>query len=251
MEFLDRLLNRRRTGCIKGERGGSIEIYGYGNGKVLKFNGTVYSRVSKDSIYTHEYWDCFLPLACLYPRPRVLIIGLGGGTVAYQLRKLFGASVTIDVVETDRSMVRAMESFLPERIEVKVMIGDGAGYVKSIKHRYDTIILDAYVNDLVPEQFLTQEFIDSTYDALGPAGTFAINYINSSNGQERLEGYIALLKARFRVFEVAPNSFTSNVVLVCSKVFGKEEMLERIRAAMPRDGKNLFLLESYEGMKEA
>ncbi len=26
----------------------------------MKFNGTVYSRVNKESIYTHEYWDCFL-----------------------------------------------------------------------------------------------------------------------------------------------------------------------------------------------
>ncbi len=251
MEFLDRLLNRRRTGYIRGEGGGRIEIYEYGNHKVMKFNGTVYSRINKESIYTHEYWDCFLPLAYLYPRPRVLIIGLGGGTVAYQLRKLFGTSIVIDVVETDRNMVGAMESFLPEKIDVNVMIGDGAGYAKSVKHRYDVIILDAYVDDLVPEQFLTQEFVDSAYDALGPAGTLAINYINSSNGQVRLENYISLLKRRFKVFEVAPNAFTLNVILVCSKTFGREDILERIGSGIKTDDVNKHIVSSYENMRDA
>ncbi len=251
MEFLDRLFGIKRTGFIKGESGGRIEIYEYGSQKVLKFNGTVYSRISKDSIYTHDYWDCFLPLAFLYPRPRALIIGLGGGTVPYQLRKILGTSIAIDAVETDKNMVNAMESFLPEKIDVNVMIGDGAGYVKSVKHRYDVIILDAYVDDLLPDQFLTQEFVDGVYEALGPAGTFAINYINSSNGQVRLESYISLLKKRFKVFEVAPNSFTANVVLVCSKTFGREDIIERIGASVKVDDLNKHIVSSYENMKDA
>jgi hypothetical protein len=60
MGSLDRLLNRKHASCINEESGGRIEIYGYGNGKVMKFNGTVYPGVSKDSTCTHEYWDCFL-----------------------------------------------------------------------------------------------------------------------------------------------------------------------------------------------
>ncbi len=250
MGFLDRLLNRRRTGYIKGE-GGRIEIYQYGNEKVMKFNGTVYSRLNPDVIYTHEYWDCFIPLAYIYPKPRVLLIGLGGGTVAYQLKKLLGSSILIDAVDIDKNMVGAMKGFLPEEIDIHVMIGDGAGYVKSVKHRYDVIILDAYVDDLVPGQFLTQEFVDNVYDALGPAGTFAVNYINSSNGQERLENYISLLKKRFRVFEVAPNSFTSNVVVVCSKAFGREDILTRIASGIKADDANKHIVSAYENMKDA
>ena len=42
-------------------------------------------------------WDYFTPLPLLYDKPNILMIGLGGGTIVYQINKLYSRKISMDV----------------------------------------------------------------------------------------------------------------------------------------------------------
>lgn len=249
MDLLGKFLKGHRTAQIR-IGSDTVEVFDYGLERVVKYNGTVFSRISTEGLYTHDYWDFFLPLGFVWKDPRMLIIGLGGGTVAYQLGRLLGNAVSLEAAELNREMIEVMKVFLKEEINMKIHIGDGADFVKGEKGQYNAIILDAYINDLMPKQFFAREFVESTHAALTQDGIFAFNYIKSSNGYGNFDSYVDLLKQSFKVYRVRTGFFTSNTIVVCSKKYGKDELTERINASFKRDGENDFVIDGYERMTE-
>ena len=249
MDILGRFLGSHRTASIQAGKN-HIEVFDWGFERVVKFNGVVYSRLNTESLYTHEYWDFFVPLGFVWERPSLLMIGLGGGTIAFQLSRLRGKDISMEAVDISKEMIGVMKGFLPGEVDLGISIGDGAEFVKGKKAQYSIIILDAYINDLIPEQFFTREFIGDACEALTEDGVLGINYIKSSNGYGKFESYVGLLKSRFRVFRLHTGFFTGNTVLVCSKRYGKEEMVGRIKSLFAADSDNSFMLDSYERMEE-
>ncbi len=234
-------------------RSGSNEIkISEGKGmRTLSFNGVVYSRINLNGQYTNEYWDTFLPLCSLSDVTDVLMIGLGGGTIAYQMKRLRGDRVNIDVVEIDRNMIDAMKHFLPKGIDVNMVIGEGAEYVGSTKNKYDVIILDAYVNSLIPEQFFSDKFIDDAYGALKAKGVLAVNYINSSNTEEKLDDFVRRSRKKFIAYELNALHLTLNRIALFAKNIRKKEMVySASKAGMDDTEHGRDILAGYEKMRE-
>ena len=248
MDLLGRFFGSHRTLSVHVGRD-KVEVFDWGHERTVKFNGVVYSRLNTESVYTHEYWDFFAPLGFVWNAPKVLMIGLGGGTIAYQMHKLKGNSISIEAVEVNREMVGVMNAFLNEDVPLKVTIADGAEYVKKARG-YGIIILDAYINDLIPEQFISETFVSDVNDALSDDGIFALNYIRSSNGYEKFDRYVGMLKKHFRVYKVDSGMMTFNTILVCSKKYDKETIFSRIRAAFGNDKAGEYVLSGYERMSE-
>ncbi len=248
MDLVEMLLNSRRTARV---RIGSdvVEIFDRGSERIVKFNGIIYSKLSAKTLYTEGYWDFFAPLGFLWPNPRMLMIGLGGGTVAYQLARLRGGAVDMEAVDVNREMAAIMKEFLGPDTELKVAIADGAEYIKG-KRGYNAIILDAYVNEFIPKQFLDREFVSAANEALSDDGILAINYIKSTNGYRNLEGYVELLKSFFKVYSVSVGLLWSNTVIICSKRYGKEEIIERVASSFRADDENAHVISGYEKMTE-
>lgn len=248
MNLLERFLGGNRTVSVHIGKD-RVEVFDWGYERVVKFNGVVYSRLNAETLYTHEYWDFFAPLGFVWPRPKVLMIGLGGGTIAYQMYKLKGSAVSMEAIEVNREMVGIMQGFLKEDVPLKVTVGDGAEYVKKAQG-YDIIILDAYINDLIPEQFISEEFVSDVNSALSDDGIFALNYIKSSNGYEKFDRYVETLKNLFKVYKVSVGFLTSNTILVCSKKYDKEEIFSRIKSSFSSDKDGEYVLSGYERMSE-
>ncbi len=117
------------------------------------------------------------------PEPeRILIIGLGGGSLPMTFADLF-PSAKIDVVEIDEAVVKVAREyfFFEENENTTVYVDDGRPFIKraSIRRQtYDYIILDAFSGDYIPEHMLTQEFLEEvksimTDDAVLVANTFS------------------------------------------------------------------------------
>lgn len=121
-------------------------------------------------------------LAALYlnPNPRkVLVIGLGGGTVPLTLTRLVDG-VTIDAVELDPAVVKVAQRYFgfAERPGLTVTVEDGRVFVKRAQRqgrRYDLIVLDAYGHQYIPEHMLTREFLLEVKSLLAPGGVVAAN----------------------------------------------------------------------------
>jgi spermidine synthase len=115
---------------------------------------------------------------------RVLIVGLGGGTIPTALREIL-PDAQVDVVEIDPAVTRVAKDFFAFKTDPKLAVFemDGRVYVKrAIREgkKYDAILLDAFDHEYIPEHLLTQEFLEETKSLLAPGGVLVGNTFSSS-----------------------------------------------------------------------
>ncbi len=132
-----------------------------------------------------EYGPMMLSSLYLNAAPkRVLIIGLGGGTLPSALRQML-PNAEIDVVELDEAVYRLAQRYFDFKPDPKmhVFIEDGRVFVKRMGKqptKYDLVMLDAFEADYIPEHMLTQEFLREVKAVMTPDGVIAANTFSSS-----------------------------------------------------------------------
>jgi spermidine synthase len=118
------------------------------------------------------------------PPKRVLIVGLGGGTLPMALAEVL-PEAQIDVAELDPAVTRVAKQYFGfkdgPRMTVHEM--DGRVYVKRAGRegkKYDLILLDAFDHEYIPEHLLTKEFLTEVKALLTPEGVLVANTFSSS-----------------------------------------------------------------------
>ncbi len=218
------------------------------DGISVKFNGITYSRRNENAIFTGSYWDYFTPLPLLYDKPNILMIGLGGGTIVYQINKLYGRKVTMDVIEIDEKMVDLAKDFIPEEIKkINLFVEDGIDFLKKSRKKYELVFLDAYDGDKIPDEFLDEKTIENIDKVLTENGVLAINYAMSFKAIVFLQNYINKLKKYFKVYLVNNPLGSGNTIILCSKKMDKTELLERINKMKLKDD-NMHVIKGYNNM---
>ena len=116
---------------------------------------------------------------------RILIVGLGGGTLPSALVALL-PQAEIDVVEIDPAVLRVAQDyfrFAPSP-RLRVHAADGRAYVERMvreKRQFDLVMLDAFDFSYIPRHLMTQEFLEQTKRILAPDGVLAANTFASSD----------------------------------------------------------------------
>ena len=112
---------------------------------------------------------------CEEPR-RVLVVGLGGGTLPMFLRKHYPHAV-IDAVDIDPDVVYVAKEFFGFREDerMRAHVADGRKFIEQNTDAYDVIFLDAFGSNSVPAQLTTQEFLRAVRRALKPDGVVVGN----------------------------------------------------------------------------
>jgi spermidine synthase len=113
---------------------------------------------------------------CDEPR-RILVVGLGGGTLPMFLRTHYPAAA-IDAAEIDPDVVDVAKKFFGFREDerMRARIGDGRQFIESARLAdYDIIFLDAFGARDVPKHLTTQEFLQAVRRALKPNGVVVSN----------------------------------------------------------------------------
>ncbi len=114
------------------------------------------------------------------PKPKnMLMIGLGGGTIATVLMEIY-PDLEMDLVEVDESVVKVAHEYFEFRASAnaRVLTLDGRVFVRRALHsgqQYDLIILDAYNGDYIPEHLMTREFLNDVKKLLTGQGTLVAN----------------------------------------------------------------------------
>jgi spermidine synthase len=123
-----------------------------------------------------DYTRCMMAFLLFHPEPRrALMIGLGGGSLAkFFYKRLKKAS--LKVVELDaRVLAAAREHFaLPGDLEVE--IGDGADAL--YPECCDTLVVDAFQDELHVPKLASAEFYDGAFLALEEPGALVVNFMN-------------------------------------------------------------------------
>jgi len=129
---------------------------------------------------------------------RVLVVGLGGGTIPSFLRKHY-PQTTIDAVDIDPEVVHVAMRFFGFREDAKMQahVADGRKFIEDCRQPYDIIVLDAFGADNVPYSLATVEFIRSVKRTLSPRG-IAIGNIWSRHSNPL---YNAMVRTYQEVFD--------------------------------------------------
>jgi spermidine synthase len=124
----------------------------------------------------------FVALAVVERPKRVLIVGLGGGTIPSFLHKHY-PQATIDVVDIDPEVVHAAKEYFGFREDatLHVHVDDGRRFIENGREPYDLIFLDAYGAENIPYHLATRQFLAAVRKALSPAGVVVANVFSRSS----------------------------------------------------------------------
>jgi spermidine synthase len=102
---------------------------------------------------------------------RILIVGLGGGTIPGFLHKHYPRA-TIDVVDIDPDVVHVAKRFFGFREDATMHahVADGRRFIEECRNPYDLIFLDAFGTENIPYHLATREFLQAVRRALRPKG---------------------------------------------------------------------------------
>jgi spermidine synthase len=197
----------------------NILVYETDSQRCLKFGRSATDRQSCMQLNNPDYLVfnyTRMMMAALYLNPaptRILVIGLGGGTLPTALRKVVPGA-RIDVVEIDPAVVKVAHQYFgfttgPDTQEFEE---DGRVFVKhKIREgvHYDLVMLDAFTDQYIPEHLLTREFLTEVKSILTAHGVLAANtfatsslYEHESATYETVFGPFYGLKSRNRVILV-------------------------------------------------
>lgn len=168
-----------------------ITVTQEGNRRCLVFNvhrgdrNQTCMNTSDPERLVFEYAKMTFAGLLLKPEPRrILIAGLGGGSLPMSLAALY-PEARIDVVEIDQAVVNVARDFFDfeESDGVRVFVNDARVFVKRaglMEERYDFVILDAFTGDYIPEHLLTQEFLEEVRAVMTPDAVLVANTFSTS-----------------------------------------------------------------------
>lgn len=115
---------------------------------------------------------------------RILILGLGGGTLVHTYSLLF-PDAQIVIAEIDPAVTKVARQYFDFKTTDKITVAeeDGRLYIKRAGLRgekFDLVILDAFNGDYIPEHLMTAEFLEESKKLLPANGMLVANTFSSS-----------------------------------------------------------------------
>lgn len=193
---------------------------------------------------------------------RVLLIGLGGGTMPKQFLRLY-PQMTIDVVEIDPLVVSVARQWfaLPADPRLRIHVADGRTFLARSSERWDLIVIDAYTTnrygDTIPAHLTTREFFGEALRHLTPEGIVHFHCAFSGSRllpalertMEDVFPYVARshgeLLASARPFDLQPSTLTAraNEVPAAKLPYFAEAVRSLSAVRVPADA--LLLKDDY------
>ena len=155
-------------------------------------DGCTQSEMRLDDPYAlvNEYTRKMMGFLAFQPRPeRVLIIGLGGGSlVKYCHRHLPTTQITAVEIDPDVLALRS-QFFVPSDDErLRVIHADGADHIAQMVHRDErssAILVDAYDHKGIAKAVVTKSFLENAKLSLSTNGVFVMNLVAESAEAKR------------------------------------------------------------------
>ena len=170
-------------------------------GRALIVNNTLQTIMDRESGYSMWEWARYFaaPTSLYPPGSRVLLLGLGGGTVLNQME---AQGFTVDVVEIDRRVRDVAVNYFGVNPDLQLIVDDARHYVRTTETEYDIIIFDTFLSESVPEHLLTVEGFNDARRILKPGGLLMTNFygfLQGRNGLAARSVYKTLQASGFQV----------------------------------------------------
>ncbi len=146
----------------------------------------------------------------------VLVLGLGGGCVVKVLRNDFNYGGSITAVEIDPVIISIAdkEFSVVADYATKIICADAFDWVKNDVNQYDMVIVDLFIDNKVPDQFLTDEFWRRLLLKISFQGSIIFNTLCfPSTNLQPLENKLKRRGVAFKVFRYVEST---NKVLIAN-----------------------------------
>lgn len=165
------------------------------------------------------------------PAKEILVLGLGGGLVPWQIQQFFPES-KITSYELDKGVHAMAAAHLPlaKSHGIDVRIGDGRQLLRLNDRKFDYILLDTFLNSYVPFHLTTKEFFDLARDRLKPGGVLVANF----HTVFRTSGLLPKLEATIRSSfpSVGALDLPAGTTLIVASPDADVVLVERLRKVL-------------------
>jgi spermidine synthase len=153
---------------------GAIRLLYKKNSGTLTYvqKGGYQSAVDRNGVSLDAYIHTIYGLLLQKPAKSVLMIGCGGGTLG---RMLHGAGKRLTIVDIDETSFKLAKSHFGLPAAIKCHVGDGLAFMQKTRQRFDAVIIDAFVGERIPKQFMGDTFCHAARRCLRAEGTLYIN----------------------------------------------------------------------------
>ena len=160
------------TRKVESQYNGKLELTVVNGRKVLDTKNTNYSYGSLQRVLKYS-----LEQINLEHTENALILGLGGGSVVQTLRSERKFEGKITAVEIDPVVIdiAANEFNIRSNNETTIICDDAFNYVIHDKFKYDLIIVDLFIDNKIPDQFLDVVFWKRVLERLNKDGDVIFN----------------------------------------------------------------------------
>lgn len=185
-------------------------------------NGTIYSFVPQtgDWRYGRRLYDLFSLPPFLVSGKRVLLLGLGAGTIPMLHQKL-NPALDITGVEIDPVIVDLGQKYfrMGESKNIsRLVIEDARPFLARENSRYDLVEVDLFWGGAeIPFYLATKEFFELTREHLRPGGLLAMNVYDPSADGVLVRAVTNTIAATFPSVSVVPAGFGSYFVMAGEK----------------------------------
>lgn len=151
-----------------------------------------YQLVSPNAIYSYgELYSNFLRAfqkldISSWTGKRVLILGLGLGSIPLMLEKKFKKELEYTIIEFDEAVIHLAHKYVLKALQspVEVIHADALAFVNQSEETFDLICMDIFLDDTIPTQFESVPFLENLQSMLRPEGLLLYNRL-ALNAQDR------------------------------------------------------------------
>lgn len=135
--------------------------------------------------------------------PRILLLGLGGGSVIFEIKKRW-PKAGVTAIELDPEIIIVGRTYfgLDKLAGLEIINEDAEKVIKKKKHqinksKFDLILVDIYIGKDQPLFTSEESFIEGLKRLLNEKGILVFNHLLDKQGKEMLESHIIRLKKLF------------------------------------------------------
>ena len=176
---------------------GKLQVWAYRGKKILYSENATQSFDTLHKLFQKVFPEAGIKKKMTNPPKRILLMGLGGGSVISIIREELKIDAPIDAVELDPIVIGiAKEHFNIGRFANLHIINDDAyAFVHSAKQQYDLIAIDIFTDNIVPVKFFEEGFNLALLKLLQPGGKLVFNIMVESKDYQKKAQHLSTLLA--------------------------------------------------------
>ena len=183
-----------------------------------------YQLSTEKAIYSFEdlyenFYSAFRQIKFEEHYKKILLLGLGLGSIIHILEKKFQKSFEYDAVEMDEGVIYLANKYTLHKFSSPISIfnTDAELYIRQSSSTYDLVAVDLFIDDIIPAKVQTKDFLEQIEKLINPGGILLYNILRKEKNEELIE--VDKFESYFReVFPESASIYTaSNIILINDK----------------------------------